>query len=159
MKKQIGIFALLALTVISCKENAAEKFDENAATATDVVTTLDTPGTPEVPAVAPEEMPVIKFSTEELNLGTLKQGDKGEGSVTITNTGKTDLVIFSAQGSCGCTVPETPKEPIKPGGTYEMKVTFDSANKIGDQSKTVTVTANTANGSDKFTVKANIVAQ
>ena len=159
MKKQIGILAILALSVISCKENAADKFDENAAQTTDVVTTLDEPGTPAAPAVAPEDMPVIKFSTNEVNLGTLKQGDKGEGSVIITNEGKTDLVIFSAQGSCGCTVPETPKEPIKPGGTYEMKVTFDSANKIGDQSKTVTVTANTANGSEKFTVTANVVAQ
>nr|WP_317631951.1 DUF1573 domain-containing protein [uncultured Flavobacterium sp.] len=149
MKKIIGLYALVALTTISCKESAADKFDENAAP-TELTTTETTP------AVAPENMPVVTFDTEEVDLGTLKIGDKGEGTVKITNTGKTDLVIFSAQGSCGCTVPETPKAPIAPGQSFDMKVTFDSAGKPGLQQKTVTLSTNTAIGSERFTVKADV---
>jgi hypothetical protein len=147
MKKVLGIYAILALTVVSCKEAAADKFVENNNTAT------------EVPVINPEDLAVVALSTDVLDLGTLKMGQVGEGSVVITNTGKSDLIIYSAQGSCGCTVPETPREPIKPGQSYEMKVTFDSAGKPGLQQKSVTLTTNTAQGREVFTVKAQVITE
>lgn len=147
MKKILGIYAILALSVVSCKEAAAEKFVENNAETT------------QVPAVNTEDLPVVSLDKEVLDLGDLKMGQVGEGSVVITNTGKTDLVIYSAQGSCGCTIPETPKEPIKPGQSYEMKVTFDSAGKPGLQQKSVTLTTNTAQGREVFTVKSQVITE
>lgn len=147
MKKILGIYAILALSVVSCKEAAAEKFVENNAE------------TIQVPAVNTEDLPVVSLDKEVLDLGDLKMGQVGEGSVVITNTGKTDLVIYSAQGSCGCTIPETPKEPIKPGQSYEMKVTFDSAGKPGLQQKSVTLTTNTAQGREVFTVKSQVITE
>jgi len=59
------------------------------------------------------------------------------------NTGTEPLIISNAKGSCGCTVPTWPKEPVPPGGTGELKVEFNSKGKPGPQSKRVTVTANT----------------
>jgi hypothetical protein len=63
----------------------------------------------------------------------------------FTNTGKEDLIITNATGSCGCTVPVWPKEPTKKGAKGTIKVTFNSAGKMGMQDKTVTITSNAKN--------------
>ncbi len=96
------------------------------------------------------------FNKKEHNFGDIKQGDKVSYNYTFKNTGANDLIISSAQGSCGCTVPEYPKTPIKPGKSATMKVSFDSSGKTGQQSKTVTIRANTASGVETLTIKANI---
>lgn len=81
----------------------------------------------------------FKFEMEEYNFGSIKQGDKVEYEFVFTNVGKEPLVITNAAGSCGCTVPEWPKEPIKKGEKGKIKVTFNSAGKQGMQDKTVTI--------------------
>ncbi len=85
----------------------------------------------------------VKFDEMSYDWGKIKEGDKMTHIFKFKNTGSNDLIISDARGSCGCTVPEWPKEPIKPGKGGELKVVFDSAHKSGQQSKTVTVTANT----------------
>ncbi|ESU28774.1 hypothetical protein FLJC2902T_13700 [Flavobacterium limnosediminis JC2902] len=102
------------------------------------------------------KLPVIKFDKTEHDFGNIKDGDKAETVFKITNEGEADLIIINAQGSCGCTVPEWPKEPIKPGASADMKVTFDSKGKPGQQQKSVTLTTNTKEGSEKVTIKANV---
>jgi hypothetical protein len=84
--------------------------------------------------------PVMTFEEMEFNFGTIKQGDIVTHEFKFKNTGKEPLVISEAHGSCGCTVPEYPKEPIKPNGSGVIKVTFNSAGKMGQQDKTVTLT-------------------
>ncbi|TNF25305.1 MAG: DUF1573 domain-containing protein, partial [Bacteroidetes bacterium] len=59
------------------------------------------------------------------------------------NTGQGDLIITDAKGSCGCTVPEWPKEPVPPGGEGKIDVVFNSEGKSGQQNKKITITANT----------------
>ena len=85
----------------------------------------------------------IKFEEMSFDWGKIKEGDKMTHIFKFKNTGDNDLVITDAHGSCGCTVPEWPKEPIKPGKGGDMKVVFNSEHKSGAQSKTVTITANT----------------
>ncbi len=85
----------------------------------------------------------IKFDKTSHDFGTIKQGDNVECVFKVTNTGNEPLVIENAHGSCGCTVPDYPKEPIAPGETKDIKVKFNSAGKKDKQSKTVTITANT----------------
>ena len=85
----------------------------------------------------------VKFNEMSHDWGSINEGDKMTHIFKFTNTGKTDLIISDARGSCGCTVPEWPKDPISPGKTSEIKVIFDSAHKSGQQNKTVTITANT----------------
>lgn len=74
---------------------------------------------------------------------TIQQGDKVEHIFHIKNVGDKNLLIGEAHGDCGCTVPEYPKEPVKPGDVAEIKVTFNSAGKHDDVTKTVTMTCNT----------------
>src|SRR5665213_4217009 len=87
--------------------------------------------------------PVMTFEVMEYDFGTIKQGDKVERDFKFKNTGKEPLIINEAHGSCGCTVPEYPKEPIKPNGSGVIHVTFNSAGKMGAQDKTVTITYDT----------------
>ncbi len=66
-----------------------------------------------------------------------------EATFKFTNTGSEPLIISNAKGSCGCTVPTWPKQPVPPGGQGEISVEFDTKGKPARQTKSVTVTANT----------------
>lgn len=99
---------------------------------------------PEVPKyVAPEHPAKMKFEHEEFNFGTIERGEKVKNVFEFTNTSEVPLVITNAKGSCGCTVPEWPREPIMPGESSYFLVVFDSKGKKGNQAKRVTITANT----------------
>ena len=87
--------------------------------------------------------PTMKFEELDHNFGTIKQGESVTHIFKFKNDGKEPLIINTAVGSCGCTVPEYPKEPIRPNGAGEIKVTFNSTGKSGPQDKTVTITYDT----------------
>lgn len=98
----------------------------------------------------------FKFEQMEYNYGTIKQGDKVDYEFVFTNVGKEPLIISSANGSCGCTVPDWPKEPIKKGEKGKIKVTFNSAGKQGMQDKTVTINSNAATNPVVLHIKGNV---
>ncbi len=100
--------------------------------------------------------PEMTFEVEEYNFGTIKQGESVTREFTFTNTGKEALIISNAQGSCGCTVPQYPKEPITPKGKGVIKVTFNSAGKQGMQDKTVTITSNAKNSPKVIHIKGTV---
>jgi hypothetical protein len=93
--------------------------------------------------VPDSEKAVLAFQDTIYRFGTIREGDEVSHEFPFTNTGKSDLLISNASASCGCTVPEWPKEPIKPGGKGVIKATFNSDGKQGKQSKKVVITANT----------------
>ena len=107
------------------------------------------------PAAENKNAPEFKFEEEEYNFGTIKQGDVVTHIFKFTNTGKEPLIITSASGSCGCTVPEWPKEPIKKGEAGVVKVTFNSAGKMGMQDKTVTIQSNAKSNPKVIHIKGN----
>ncbi len=84
----------------------------------------------------------FKFEADEYNFGTIEQGESITHEFKFINTGNEPLIISNAEGSCGCTVPIYPKEPIMKNQTATIKVTFNSAGKFGIQDKTVTLTSN-----------------
>ncbi|CAM1347373.1 DUF1573 domain-containing protein [Tenacibaculum insulae] len=88
----------------------------------------------------------ISFDKEEYNFGTVNEGEVVKTTFTVTNSGKTDLVITNAKASCGCTVPVWPKKPIAPGKTGEIQVSFNTNGKPNRQSKSITLTTNTEKG-------------
>jgi hypothetical protein len=102
------------------------------------------------------KMTAIKFDEMAFNWGKIKEGEKMTHIFKFTNTGNNDLIISDARGSCGCTVPEWPKEPVKAGKSGELKVIFDSKGKAGEQSKTVTVTANTEPSNTVIMIKGSV---
>ena len=99
---------------------------------------------------------VFKFNEEEFNFGNIKQGESIMHDFEFTNTGKAPLIITNASGSCGCTVPEWPKEPIAPGAKGVIKVTFNSAGKQGVQDKTVTLQSNALQNPMVLHLKGNV---
>ena len=88
-------------------------------------------------------MPAFSFEKEIHDFGQLIDGEKVSYSFKFTNSGDAPLIISSAKGSCGCTVPNWPKDPIAPGESGTIDVTFNSSGRSGKQNKAVTLTANT----------------
>ena len=87
--------------------------------------------------------PVMKFTRETNDFGKIRSGEKVASDFKFTNTGKSPLIITDAVATCGCTKPEWPKGPIKPGESGNIHVVFNSASKMGLQDKMITITANT----------------
>ncbi|MBW7935825.1 MAG: DUF1573 domain-containing protein [Flavobacteriales bacterium] len=83
----------------------------------------------------------------DVDFGEVEQNGDGVREFKFSNTGSEPLLITHAQGSCGCTVPEWPKEPIMPGKSNVIKIKYDTS-RIGQINKTVTVTTNEVEGKD-----------
>ncbi len=109
------------------------------------------------PETKPEgPLPVFEFEETEFDFGTINEGDEVEHVFKFKNIGEAPLIIQSARGSCGCTVPNPPKEPIGVGEIGEMLVKFNSKGKPNMQNKTVTVTANTWPKTTTLRIKAMV---
>lgn len=148
--KSITWAFLATIVLISCKKEI--KMDENK------TIKIETTASTERSAINPNgKFAKMNFTKLEHDFGAINGNDVVETVFTFTNTGEADLVISNAKGSCGCTVPEYPKEPIAPGQEADIKVSFSPKGKNGMQNKTVTLTTNTATGMENLTVKANIV--
>lgn len=106
--------------------------------------------------VDPENASKLTFEETSYDFGDLPAGAKVDHYFRFTNTGKSPLIIKDAKGSCGCTVPLFPKEPIAPGATDSIKVSFDAGTFQGRQNKTVTLTTNTVAGKEELRISANI---
>lgn len=91
----------------------------------------------------------IEFNKEVHDYGTIENGADGTCEFKFKNTGTAPLIIQDAKGSCGCTVPSWPKEPIAPGATGILKVKYDTK-RTGPINKSVTVTSNATNEPTKI---------
>jgi hypothetical protein len=127
--KRLSI-ALLALALLS----ACGQTNNNAAN-TAVTTTGE--------ALNADNAAAVKFEQDAFDFGKINSGDKVTHEFKFTNTGKAPLVITDGYATCGCTKPEWPTSPVKPGETGVVKVTFDSKGKDGLQDKMVTIVGNT----------------
>ncbi|MBA3705784.1 MAG: DUF1573 domain-containing protein [Bacteroidetes bacterium] len=142
----------ILLTTVACQQE--EKKVEDTKISTDVIN---------VPATAsgkPAELgsaPLIVFNEEKHDFGKITQGEKVEYSFVFKNTGGSDLVISSAQGSCGCTVPTYPQQPIKPGQEAKIDVVFNSEGKSGLVEKTVTLVTNCNPSTKILTISSTVI--
>jgi hypothetical protein len=101
--------------------------------------------------------PKMVFDSASHAFGDIQQGDIVSWSFDFVNKGDGDLLISSAQTSCGCTVPDYPHEPIHPGGKGTIKVKFNSEGKEGVQEKSVTIFANTKPDRNILKITANVL--
>ncbi len=142
----IAVFALIALA--SCQNNQKKE-----GVTTDMINH---------PSSASEEQEEValgefEFENDVIDFGEISQGEKVERTFTFTNIGEGDLIISNASGSCGCTVPDWPRNPIAPGESGEIKVVFDSNGKQGRQHKTVTLVANTTPNTTVIAIKGDVL--
>ena len=104
-----------------------------------------------------QQGPVMVFEETEHQFGKINQGDKVTHTFVFTNTGDAPLIINSASGSCGCTVPEWPHEPILAGAKGEVHVIFNSAGKRGPQNKSVTLNTNQGETPMRIYIKGEVI--
>lgn len=97
------------------------------------------------------------FDEVNYNFGKIKEGESVTHSFTFTNTGSAPLIITSATATCGCTVPEYPAQPIKPGEKGTIKVVFNSRGKMGKQDKVVTILSNAKPAMDNLHMIGEVV--
>jgi hypothetical protein len=100
----------------------------------------------------------ITFETEIHDFGTIDYAGDATYAFRFTNTGKDPLVISDAKGSCGCTVPKWPKEPILKGQSNVINVSYDTK-RVGPFTKTVTVSSNGKTSSKLLTIKGVVKSQ
>lgn len=100
----------------------------------------------------------ITFEQTTVDYGVIEKGSDPYRTFTFTNTGSEPLIIKHAKGSCGCTVPTYPKEPIEPGANGEIKVRYDT-NRMGPFNKRVTLTTNAGSEQVMLYIKGEVVAQ
>jgi hypothetical protein len=109
-------------------------------------------------APANPNAPEISFDKVVHDYGTIYQGADGTCEFKFTNTGKEPLILSKPQSSCGCTVPTWPQEPILPGKSDVIKVTYATHN-IGPINKTVTVTSNAKTSRIVLSIKGSVIAK
>lgn len=101
--------------------------------------------------------PDFKWESTTIDYGTVNKGDEANATryFKFTNVGKSPLIISDCRGSCGCTVPQCPKEPILPGKSGEIKVHYD-INRVGPFTKTVTVNSNAKSPNETLKITGTV---
>jgi hypothetical protein len=136
----------MSLISFSCKEKATEKI-ENANVEAAAVRDASA-----------NKMAVMTFDKTFHDFGQITQGTPQQTVFTFTNTGDAPLIITDATSSCGCTIPDYPKNtPIAPGQQGKMVVNFNGSGQ-NQVTKTINVQANTANGSELLKIQAFVLA-
>lgn len=143
MKKYILTFTAIAL-LASCNNNKQESNQQDSSAVSTEVS-------------AESGAPVMKFEQEIYDFGKVKDGEKVSYDFTFKNEGNTPLIIKDASATCGCTVPEWPKEPVAAGESGKISVIFDTAGKSGLQDKVVTITANTVPAQTQIHIVGEII--
>jgi len=164
----LGAISLLLLMQVLMQSKGAE--DETVVTSGANFTSQSTPP-PAANAAQPNllaqeqtiELPdntpatTMEFAEIEYDFGTVKQNTTDNFHIfKFKNTGNEPLIITNAKGSCGCTVPKFPTEPILPGDEGEIEVSYSPGTQKGSQTKTVTITANTNPSQTRVTIKAMV---
>jgi hypothetical protein len=102
--------------------------------------------------------PIMTFESLTVDYGVIDRNSEPLRVAKFTNTGTEPLIIKNARGSCGCTVPEWPKEPIMPGETAQIEIRY-STNRIGKFNKKVTLTTNVVGDPIVLTVKGEVLKE
>ena len=139
----------MAMLFTSCKDSSSAS-DKIKAENVEVASQRDE---------AAKNLAVMTFESTEYDFGTIEQGTQVEKVFKFTNTGNAPLIITNATSSCGCTIPQYPKNtPIAPGDSGELLVKYNGSGK-NQVTKTVTVTANTLKGSEQIVIRAFVNAK
>ena len=150
MRKPLNIKHLLVVAMALCVMTACG--DKNGGNlSTDLVTN------PKSATSTSNKQAAIKFDKEEHDFGTLLQGEVVTYSFHFTNTGNVPLIISDVGSSCGCTVGDYPREPIAPGKTGDIKVTYNSSGHHGFQSRVLTVMSNTNPAKTVLRIKGKVL--
>ncbi|MES2760843.1 MAG: DUF1573 domain-containing protein [Bacteroidota bacterium] len=145
MKTIYIIVASVLIFAGSCKEQSTE------------ITTNDVMNTQSADGKNNTDLPDIKFEEETHDFGRITQGEKVAYAFKFKNTGGSNLIVSSAHGSCGCTIPDYPKKPVLAGQEGVINVVFASEGKSGIVEKSITIVTNCEPSTKIIYIKANII--
>ncbi|SHG76362.1 Protein of unknown function [Flavobacterium micromati] len=146
MKKIVTLALLLVLGVTASNaQQTSKKVNKIKAKTTSVATSK-------------VEGAGMVFANETIDYGTVAYNSDGKREFVFTNNGNKPLIITNAQGSCGCTVPSYPKEPIAPGAKGVIGVKYDTSRGGQTFTKTITLTTNATVPNKTLTIKGNVLA-
>jgi hypothetical protein len=145
MKRTFFIASLVAITLASCS-SATDRIKSTDDSASGTEAMMDA-------------LPTIAFAEEFHDFGEVQEGEVVEHTFTFTNEGEGPLIISNAQGSCGCTVPDWPRQPIAPGQKGQIKVSFNSTGRAGRQDKRVTLTTNAVPQSKVLNITSTVISK
>jgi hypothetical protein len=148
MKTQQFILVFIFLVVISCHSASDDK-----AITTELISSPLTADQSAEKVLTPK----IQMIEESFDFGEIQQGESVTHDFVLKNIGDAKLVISTAKGSCGCTVPEWPKEPIAKAEEGIITVTFNSAGRSGKQNKKVTLVTNAIPNTKVITLTGNVI--
>ncbi|AWA28898.1 DUF1573 domain-containing protein [Flavobacterium magnum] len=157
MKKNLILFSAMALFAVNgafAQETGKKALKKTTTTTKTEMKKTVAPMTVATPAV---EGAGMTFETETIDYGTIKHNADGKREFVLTNTGNKPLTITNCAGSCGCTVPTWPKEPIAPGAKAVIGVKY-ATDRVGPFTKTVTVTSNASETPKVLTIKGTVLA-
>ncbi|MGO2101958.1 MAG: DUF1573 domain-containing protein [Psychroflexus halocasei] len=139
----LALATVLALGFTSCKDNASSEVDTKKA---ETASASDS---------QQQKHPKLVFNDMVHDFGTINEGDVVEHDFTFKNEGDAPLIITNARASCGCTVPEYPKnKTIAPGDEGKMTIRFNSSGRPNQQMKSIRVSSNTEKGQETLRIKA-----
>jgi len=141
--KKLFFYLVLSSLFVACTSNMGEEEEKRKLSYAELI----------------DKPTEITFEETTFDFGEVKDGDFVNHTFKFKNTGSNELILISVNGSCGCTVPEDwPKEPIKPGASGEIKVSFDSHNRVGNVKKSVRIEANTNPTVTTLNITGNVIA-
>lgn len=152
MKSFLLVLTVFSTTLAACNNNPAE--EKKGTLPSSLVNNPRTADGLDTKSAA--EKPTMDFDDTVHTFSKITEGEVVSHEFTFKNNGKSPLIITSASGSCGCTVPEYPKDPIQPGKTGTLKVTFNSKGKNGHQEKSVTIFTNSFRGVHMLYIKGEV---
>lgn len=150
MLKALLLTGLIAGSLLSCDVRTKDKIADGS------VSKKDSAANKLAANTTPTTVQIID---SVFDFGKLTDGEVVEFSYRFKNTGKEPLIIENAAASCGCTVPEKPEAPIKPGETGFIKVKFNSEGRVGQAHKTVTVTSNASPAFPQLLLTGEVIAK
>ena len=145
----------LSNIVISCSQNNSTNSN---LLPTDLVDNPISAKDTTLPSNVNKKLARFKFTEYSYDFGVLVEGEKVAHNFKFKNIGGTDLIITSASSTCGCTISNYPKEPVKPGEEASIEVIFDSSGKMGIQHKRITLLANTIPNRTYLDITAEVVS-
>ncbi len=101
--------------------------------------------------------PILLFEKEMHDFGELIEGDKYEYVFNVKNLGSTPLILQNVKASCGCTTPEWTKEPVMPNESTDIKVIYNTKNRMGAFNKAITITSNAIEPTKRLYIKGTVI--
>lgn len=142
--KKYTLILMCGIILLSCDFRRKDKIADDGAKITEQ---------------ALKDSTTVEIIDSVYNFGTVVEGEKVEYSYRFKNTGTKPLVIITASGSCGCTVPQRPEKPIMPGETGFIKVVFNSKGRVGPNEKHVTITSNAKPEFQQLLLKGEVLGK